>query len=47
MTAVERKLVVEPRRPRRYRLATLLKRVTKRNIHREVPDGGLVGKEAF
>ena len=47
LRVVKGKLVVEPRRPPRYQLSSLLKKVTKRNVHREVSDGGLVGKEAF
>jgi antitoxin MazE len=47
LRVVDGKLVIEPRRPPRYRLASLLKKVTRHNIHREVSDGGLVGKEVF
>ncbi len=40
-------LVVEPRRPPQYRLADLLKKVSKRNIHAEITTGRPVGKEAL
>jgi len=47
LSVADGKLVVEPRRPPHYKLADLLKKVTKRNIHQEISDGGLVGKEIF
>ena len=41
------KIVVDPHRPPHYRLSDLLKKVARRNIHGEISDGGLVGKEIF
>jgi len=41
------KLVIEPQRPPQYRLADLLKKVSKRNVHAEIKTGEPVGKEAL
>jgi antitoxin MazE len=41
------KLVLEPQRPPQYRLANLLKKISKRNIHAEIKTGRPVGKEAL
>jgi antitoxin MazE len=38
-------LMVRAARPRRYRLADLLKGISKRNLHPEVDAGGPVGRE--
>jgi antitoxin MazE len=43
----EGKIVLAPARRKRYRLATLLKGVTRGNRHAEVPSGGPVGKEIW
>lgn len=42
-------LIVRPRRSRevRYRLQGLLKKVTARNVHREIETGKPVGREAW
>ena len=47
MTLVAGKIVVKPRRQRRYALAQLLRGVTKRNRHAAVDWGGRVGQEAW
>jgi antitoxin MazE len=39
-------LLVRPLRPRQYALSGLLKKVTPRNVHREVATGAPVGREA-
>jgi antitoxin MazE len=41
------RLIAAPIGPRRPRLEELLRRVTKRNLHREVGTGPAVGREAW
>lgn len=41
------KLVIRPVRRRRYRLASLLRRVTPSNLHGEVDWGAPVGRESL
>jgi antitoxin MazE len=41
------KIVIDPHLEPEYRLADLLKGVTKRNLHAEVETGGPVGQEAW
>lgn len=43
----EGRLVAEPLRPGTIRLADLLRRVTKRNLHGELDTGPAVGGEAW
>jgi antitoxin MazE len=43
---VEGKLVAEPVGPR-YALADLLRKVSRKNLHREIDAGGPVGREAW
>lgn len=40
-------LMVRPARPKNYALKDLLKGITKRNLHGEVPSGAAVGREAW
>lgn len=40
-------LMVRPARPKKYALKDLLKGITKRNLHGEVPSGTAVGREAW
>ena len=40
-------LIVRPRRQPRYELKDLLRRVTAKNIHKEVETGDPVGREAW
>lgn len=40
-------LLVRRLRPRKYALSGLLKKVTPRNLHGEVPTGKRVGREAW
>ena len=40
-------IVIEPVRRREYDLAGLVKRITRRNQHKEVDFGGPVGKEVW
>ncbi len=47
LRVVDGKITVEPHRPPQYRLADLLKKVSKRNLHAEVKTGRPVGKEAL
>lgn len=47
MTLVAGKIVVKPRRQRRYALAELLRGVTKRNRHVALDWGGRVGQEVW
>jgi antitoxin MazE len=48
VTIADGKLVVVPVSKRRtYTLSQLLKKVTKRNLHKEVPAGSRVGREAW
>jgi len=41
------RLLVRPLQTRRYVLGELLKKVTRRNLHREVSTGKAVGREAW
>ena len=41
------KLVVRPRRRRRYELKRLLQAVTAENVHKEIETGEPVGREAW
>ncbi len=41
------RLLVRPLRPRQYALSGLLKKVTPRNVYREVATGAPVGREAW
>ena len=41
------RLIAAPVAPRRAHLEDLLRRVTKRNLHREVATGPAVGREAW
>ena len=41
------RLLVRPVRVRTYSLRRLLRKVTRRNLHREVPTGEPVGREAW
>jgi antitoxin MazE len=41
------RLLVRPLRSRKYTLPELLKKVTPRNLHREVPTGRATGREAW
>ena len=47
MMLVAGKIVVKPRRQRRYALAQLLRGLTKRNRHAALDWGGRVGQEAW
>lgn len=47
LTVRDGKLLVEPQATKTYRLAQLLKRVTKRNHHGEVQTGEPTGNEAW
>jgi antitoxin MazE len=40
-------LMVRPARPKKYALIDLLKGVTKRNLHGEVPSASRLGREAW
>ncbi len=40
-------LLVRPLRRRKYALTELLKKVTRQNLHREVPTGRATGREAW
>jgi antitoxin MazE len=40
-------IVIEPLHRKEYDLGELLKRVSRRNVHREVDFGGPVGKEVW
>lgn len=40
-------LRVRPARPKKYALKDLLKGITKRNLHGEVPSGAAAGREAL
>jgi antitoxin MazE len=40
-------LLVRPIRARRYTLRSLLKKVTRRNLHTEVPSGAPAGREVW
>jgi antitoxin MazE len=40
-------LVIRPARRRKYRLRDLVRRITSKNIHREVDTGSPVGKEIW
>ncbi len=42
---VRGRLVIRPARNRSFSLKQLLKRVTTRNVHRGIDDGGPVGRE--
>lgn len=41
------RLLVQPLRARRYVLGDLLKKITPRNMHREVSTGEAVGREVW
>ena len=41
------RLLVRPLRARKYALSALLRKVTRRNLHREVSTGKPVGREAW
>ena len=41
------RLLVRPLRTRKYALRDLLKKVTSRNVHREIATGDPVGREAW
>jgi antitoxin MazE len=41
------RLLIRPLRVRRYFLTGLLRKVSRRNLHREVPTGRAVGHEAW
>ena len=41
------RIVIDPVRPERYKLAQLLADITPENLHTEVDFGGPVGKEAL
>lgn len=47
LSLVNGKLVVTPTAKPRIRLADLLSRITKRNLHDEVDTGARVGREAW
>ena len=47
LTVRDGKLLVEPATAPTYRLSQLLKKVSKRNMHREVDTGHPVGNEAW
>lgn len=47
LQVVDGRIVVEPQQPPEYDLADLLRKVTKKNIHKEVSTGKPVGKEAI
>jgi antitoxin MazE len=47
LAVVNGKIVLSPAITRRKRLADLLSRVTKRNLHREVDTGAPVGREVW
>ena len=47
MITLLRQLIVEPVTAPTYRLSQLLKKVSKRNVHREVDTGHPVGNEAW
>jgi antitoxin MazE len=40
-------LLVRPLRVRKYSLKALLRKVSRRNVHREVSTGKVVGREAW
>jgi antitoxin MazE len=40
-------LMIRATPPKRYRLADLLKRVSRRNVHAQVESGEAVGREAW
>ena len=41
------RLLVRPLRGRKYAVSDLLKKVTRRNLHGEVPTGGPTGREIW
>ncbi len=41
------RILIEPTRRKEYDLATLVKGITRENVHAEVDFGGPVGKEAL
>jgi antitoxin MazE len=41
------RIVIEPIRQKRYELDSLLRRITKKNLHKEVDFGVPVGKEVW
>jgi antitoxin MazE len=41
------RIVIEPVRRKQYDLATLIKGITRENLHKEVDFGGAVGREAW
>jgi antitoxin MazE len=47
LTVRDGTLIVEPKARKTYRLAQLLKQVSKRNLHAEVETGGPIGNEAW
>jgi antitoxin MazE len=47
LTMMNGKIIVSPAVKRPKRLADLLSRVTKRNLHREVDTGSPVGREVW
>ena len=47
MAVVEGKMVLKPKRERKYSLSQMLKGITKTNRHSEHEWGGPVGKEAL
>jgi len=47
LRGVDGKLVVEPHRPPQYKLADLLKKISRQNLHAEFKTGRPVGKETL
>ncbi|MBI2219455.1 MAG: AbrB/MazE/SpoVT family DNA-binding domain-containing protein [Candidatus Rokubacteria bacterium] len=47
LTVENGRLLVRPLRRRTYALSELLKKVNRRNLHREVSTGGPVGRESW
>jgi antitoxin MazE len=41
------RIVIEPVRRKEYDLATLIKGITRENLHKEVDFGGAVGREVW
>lgn len=41
------RIIIQPLHRKEYRLADLVRRITRRNVHEEVDFGGPMGKEAW
>jgi antitoxin MazE len=47
MTVEDGRVILEPKRTRKYRLGTMLKSVSSKNMHSEVDTGLPTGKEVW